>query len=99
MLSDVERSSSSDSFRRAWLTLALQGCSICIDISSSGGGSSVIDVAAVRSRLTRSLTKSESILCLLQVTLACLLPLAATLSRSTGQTERRFFSKCSRGCC
>ena len=48
-----------------WLTLALEGCSVSIDIGSCSSGASV-DAAAVRDRLTKSLTKSRAILSQLQ---------------------------------
>jgi hypothetical protein len=62
--------------RNGWLTLSLDGCSMSIDIGSSGGGggssssssssSDIIDVAAVRARLVKLLTKSNAILAQLQ---------------------------------
>ena len=58
-----------------WLTLALDGCDISIDIGSSSSISDTaaataatsIDVAAVRARLAKSLSKSQAILSQLQV--------------------------------
>ncbi len=58
-----------------WLTLALDGCDISIDIGSSSNISNTtaaattttIDAAAVRARLAKSLSKSQAILSQLQV--------------------------------
>lgn len=83
--------------RGGWLTLALEGCSVSVDIGSCSSSASV-DAAAVRDRLTKSLTKSRAILSQLQESTVVSLNtftqvLWLLLTRVTGETWRRFRSK------
>ena len=98
VVQEAEWSLQSGGRRSGWLTLALEGCSVSIDIGSCSSGAN-IDTAAVRARLTKSLTKSRAILSQLQESTHASLntprhvPLRFFLTIFTGETLRRFRSK------